>query len=295
MAGNGKGTFAAISGTISTLYDKSVTRHTPMALVLIRGSGDIGSAVALRLRHAGHRVVMHDDPRPGHSRRGMAFADAFFDGTATLEDTRAKRARDLDDVPHMLACDHAIPVCDASFQDVARAVRPDVVVDARMRKHATPESLRGLARLCVGLGPGFVAGENADVVVETAWGESLGAVIHAGGTSAYAGEPRAIAGHGRDRYVYAPAAGTFRTALAIGAPVREGEEVARIGETVVRAPLTGILRGLTHDGAEVRAGAKVVEVDPRGDPAATFGIGERPGRIAAGVLTVVEEAFRQPS
>lgn len=43
-----------------------------MALVLVRGSGDVGSAVALRLREAGHRVVVHDDPRPAHARRGMA-------------------------------------------------------------------------------------------------------------------------------------------------------------------------------------------------------------------------------
>ena len=50
------------------------------------------------------------------------------------------------------------------------------------------------------------------------------------------------------------------------------------------APLDGILRGLTHDGARVAAGAKVVEVDPRGDPAGAFGVAERPARIASGII-----------
>jgi len=51
----------------------------------------------------------------------------------------------------------------------------------------------------VGLGPGFVAGEHADVVVETAWGEALGAVSRAGAARAQAGDPRPIDGQGRDR------------------------------------------------------------------------------------------------
>ncbi len=71
-----------------------------------------------------------------------------------------------------------------------------------------------------------------------------------------------------------------------------GAEVARI-RRFRWSPrrLSGILRGLTHDGAQVRAGAKVVEVDPRGDCAAAFGVGERPDRIAAGVVAAVAEAL----
>jgi len=262
-----------------------------MARILVRGSGDVGSAVALRLRQAGHQVVVHDEPRPGHARRGMAFTDAFFEGTAILDGQRAKRARRIEDLAPMVACGHAIPVSDADFREVAAALGPDALVDARMRKHASPEPLRGQAPLAVGLGPGFVAGEHADVVVETAWGEALGAVIRTGAARALAGDPRPIDGHARDRYVYSPVAGTFRTGLAIGARVNAGDEVARIGDSVVPAPISGILRGLTHDGAQVRVGAKVVEVDPRGDCAAAFGVGERPDRIAAGVVAAVAEAL----
>src|SRR5262249_4683524 len=50
--------------------------------------------------------------------------------------------------------------------------------------------------------------------------ETLGAVIPEGASRILAGEPREIAGHGRDRYVYAPFDGVFRTKARIGDAVR---------------------------------------------------------------------------
>jgi hypothetical protein len=48
-----------------------------MALtVVVRGVGDVGSAVAHRLFVEGYAVVIHDGPTPTTTRRGMAFADA---------------------------------------------------------------------------------------------------------------------------------------------------------------------------------------------------------------------------
>ena len=152
-------------------------KELAMARFLVRGSGDIGSAIALRLRSRGHAVILHDVPRPAHARRGMSFTDALFDGTCTLEGTFAKRAHGADSLGKMLACGGALPVSDAPFDEVLPEVLPDVIVDARVHKHGTPEALLGLAPVSIGLGPGFVAGVNADLVIETAWGEALGQVI----------------------------------------------------------------------------------------------------------------------
>lgn len=164
---------------------------------------------------------------------------------------------------------------------------PDVLIDARMRKRAQPETQHGWAPLSVGLGPNFVAGDTVDVAVETSW-EDLGAIVTQGPTRSLAGEPRAILGHERDRLVYAPVAGIFRTEHHLRAVVQRGDAVATIDGTVLTAPLDGALRGLTHDGVPVASGTKVIEVDPRGPVGATAGIGERPGRIADGVLTAVQ-------
>ena len=124
------------------------------------------------------------------------------------------------------------------------------------------------------------------MVVETSW-EGLGAVITDGASRILAGEPREVAGHARDRYVYAPFDGVFRTKARIGDEVRKGQEIAEIGSMALTAPLDGLLRGLTHDGMPVSVQTKVIEVDPRTGDAEVRGIGERPRRIAEGVLLAI--------
>ena len=102
-----------------------------MALILVRGSGDVGSAVAHALFRAGHRVVLHDIPKPAHPRRGMSFTDVLFDGVVELDGVRAKHAKGLDDLRHMVKCGGAIPVVDIEIADVVRAEMPDVVVASK--------------------------------------------------------------------------------------------------------------------------------------------------------------------
>src|SRR5215210_4733712 len=166
-----------------------------------------------------------------------------------------------------------------------------------MRKRVQPADLRGWAPLAVGLGPGFVAGmepgANCHAAVETSW-EALGEVVRAGSTLPLRGEPRPIAGVGRERAVYAPAAGLFRTGRAIGGRIAAAEPIGTLDGRALPAPLAGALRGLARDGVSVEAGAKVAEVDPRGDPALCFGLGERPRRIAEGVSALLLGSGRQP-
>ncbi len=218
----------------------------------------------------------------------MAFADAAFEGHAVLEGVRAERAAEVEDVKKALARRDVVPLYVREWGALLAQLRPSVLVDARLRKHSAPEVQVGYASLTISLGPDLEAGRHADVVVETSW-ERLGEVITNGRSLALAGEPREIEGHARDRYVYAEAEGTFRTALQIGDAVRRGQVLALIGGVVVvRAPLDGVLRGLTHDEAPVKVGTKVIEVDPRGSGGQVRGIAERPRRIAEGVLSAIQ-------
>ena len=70
--------------------------------------------------------------------------------------------------------------------------------------------------------------------------------------------------------------------------VESGQEVARVDSTPLFAPITGILRGLTRDGVPITQKTKVIEADPRIHNAQVFGIGERPARIAEGVVTAIQ-------
>jgi xanthine dehydrogenase accessory factor len=259
-------------------------------VVLVRGSGDVGSAVAHLLFCSAFFVVIHDVALPAAPRRGMAFSDAIFDGACALAGIDARRVDDVAALAAELDARAAIPVPTAQLTVVLGAVAPAVLVDARMRKRTHPEGQRDLAPLTIGLGPNFVAGQTTHLSIETQWGDELGAVVREGATKQLGGEPRSIEGHARDRFVYAPVSGVLRTGAAIARPVRAGEIVATIGDQQLAAPLDGILRGLTHDGVPVEAGAKVLEVDPRGDVCAVIGIGKRPRRIAEGVLRAIQTA-----
>jgi len=270
-------------------------RPAVQAPLAVFGAGDVGAAVAHALCRRGEAVLLIESAQPTSPRRGMCWVDAVFDGSAELAGVRAQRVACPQEAAALLAQRRAVAL--AVDPDVAfwlQALGVDIVVDARLRKHAgTQPDLRQLGAGAVGIGPGYCAGYNADVVVESAWGDDLGRVIALGPTRDLAGEPRPILGAGRERLVYAPAAGVFTSARRIGDAVQAGDAVAAIVPAdaqpiPVHAPLTGVLRGLTRPGVTVPLRAKVVEVDPRGDPALCFGLGERPQRIAQGVLDAVD-------
>jgi xanthine dehydrogenase accessory factor len=258
--------------------------------VIVRGSGDVGSAVAHRLFSADFQVALHDDPQPSASRRGMAFADTIFDGQTTLDGVTAVRFDDFDTLVAALNEHRVVPVFTGNLDELLVAVQPDVLIDARMRKRAQPESQCGLAPLTIGLGPGFIPGFNIDLAIETSW-SAPGEIVRSGQTLVLGGEPNPIAGIGRARYVYASAAGMFQTNQKIGDLVDSGDIVAHIDLVPIAAPISGMIRGLTRDGVPVAKDAKVLEIDPRGTNAVVTGLGERQSLIAEGVLHAIEEAL----
>lgn len=256
--------------------------------IVVRGIGDVASAVAHGLFLAGLPVVVHDVPAPLTTRRRMAFADAMFDGQARLAGVGARRADSLDALERLLAAGRELPATSLDLHGLLGWLRPRVLIDARMRKRAEPEDQRALAPLVIGLGPNFVAGANVHLAVETEWGERLGVVLDRGATAPLRGEPRTLAGHGRERFVYAARDGCFRTHACIGARVTAGAAVGRLDAEAVAAPLTGWVRGLVRDGLQVPAGTRLLEIDPRLDAPELTGLGRRPQRIANAVLAAID-------
>jgi xanthine dehydrogenase accessory factor len=259
-----------------------------MFSILVRGSGDVGSAVAHCLFQSGYSVVIHESTQPTTTRRKMAFADAVFDGSAILDDVESKRVDKLSFLRSMLNGHKMIPLVTEDLIKTIEALSPQVLVDARMRKHSQPEPQIHLAALTIGLGPNFIAGETTQLVIETARGGSLGQIVARGTASPLLGEPNEIEGHARDRYVYAPVAGIFYSTHEIGEKVEAGQEVARIDSTPLFAPLAGVLRGLTHTDVPVPLKTKVIEIDPRIANPQVAGIAERPASIAQGVLQAIQ-------
>lgn len=257
-------------------------------LVIVLGANDVGSAVALTLwRDHFYHVVIVESPTATATRRGQSFVDAVWTGSSKLLDVEC---RVVEDVEAEREGSSFLPMLVEPHWPKKHA--PSIIIDCRMRKHDTSvSSLRGRAPLTIGLGPNFVAGENVDIAIETGW-DKLGQIVWKGPTDPLAGEPREIEGHSRDRYIYAPVAGIFKAApgVMIGSRVEQGQEVARICDTILTSPLSGYVRGLTRDSVEVRVKTKCFEVDPRDkDKAQIYGISQRPRTIAEGVCEALKQ------
>jgi xanthine dehydrogenase accessory factor len=228
-------------------------------------------------------VLVSERERSPHARRGMAFTDALFEGETSLDGVKARWQSDLAGVHDCWQRGDVVPVVTLPEDALISGLHFDAIVEATMRRYQSPPDLRELAPRVIGIGPGYVPGENCHVAIETQWGPAMGQVLRDMPAARRSGGPVALAGVTRDRFAISPAAGVWRTALSLGQRVEAGEELGWLGEHLVRVPITGFLRGLSRDGVQVPAGQRLAEVDPRESPQ-IFGLGERPLAIAQGVV-----------
>lgn len=257
-----------------------------MDYVLILGCGDIGSAIAHQLKTNDCQVIISDVRFPAHARCEMGFVSSYYDGAYVLDGIKAAYV----DVP-LFQKNNVVLTCSIDMVDIMSMAKPIAVIDARMSKRsvAHPPSWWscGVRPLLIGLGPGFTSAQNCDFAIETARGEFLGTEV-IGSTKILDGDPLTVDGLSRERIVYAPIAGVWQTAFNVGDAVNKGDEIGYLDRCLVRAPATGILRGVSRNTAHVTMNQKIIEVDPSHQLKRT-GIGERPLKVAKGVIHALKQ------
>lgn len=254
-------------------------------LVLIRGGGDLASGVAVRLHHSGFDVLITELPKPLVVRRTVSFAEAVSEGSKEVEGITAVLIQSPGDVKDTVRAGHIPVLVDPDLASL-NEVRPDVVVDARMRKKPPTEG-KEVATLVVGLGPGFIAGENCHAVVETNRGHNLGRVIWVGPPQEDTGIPGEVLGFALERVLWAPEDGKLVSGAQIGDEVKNGTVIALVGSQAVLAPFDGVLRGLIKPGSQVTEGMKIGDVDPRNDPAICSLVSDKSRAVGGGVLEAI--------
>ena len=259
-------------------------------LVIVRGAGDISTGTIHRLYCAGFSVLALESERPSAIRRRVAFSEAVYDGTATVEGLAAIRARDVREAAAMLEAGKLPLLVDPSGESI-RQLRPAAVVDAILAKRNLGTTM-DMADLTIALGPGFEAGVDVHYVIETMRGHNLGRIISSGRAMPNTGVPGLIGGVGAERVIRAPIGGVFRMLRNIGGVVEAGEPVGTIvapeGEAEVPATISGVLRGVIRDGYPVTKGFKLADVDPRLEERANcFTISDKARCIAGSVLELV--------
>ncbi|WOJ88892.1 xanthine dehydrogenase [Methylocapsa polymorpha] len=260
--------------------------HPKLRLAVVLGTNEIASAVAVFLSRFGRAVALTHDPLAPVIRRGMAFYDALYDDAPLIEATAAARIESASELFEIASREDQVAVTSLGLTDLLVLGPLDVIVDARMHKRGVMPRLRGLARVTIGLGPGFTARGNCDVAIETR-PDRAGLVLRDGATEPQDSAPSQLGGVGVERFVYTHAAGRWRSALDIGARVFKGVILGHLDGAPVAAPIDGILRGLARDGAEMPAGVKLVEVDPRGRASKWTGIDERARAIGEATVRAI--------
>jgi xanthine dehydrogenase accessory factor len=257
-------------------------------IVLIRGGGDLASGVALRLYRVGFKILISELAQPLVVRRRVSFAEAIFAGETTVENVTARKVADASDTLRVLqifAKGH-IPILVDPDGTAGAALHPMVIVDARMTKRP-PEPLRHSAKLYIGLGPGFVAGQNCHVVVETNRGHAMGRVIWQGSAESDTGIPEQVIDRDIERVLRAPADGELVAHAEICDHLDPGQLVAEVGGQPVVAPFKGALRGLAHPGLQVQKGVKIGDIDPRDDPRYCTLVSDKSLAVSGGVLEAI--------
>ena len=261
-------------------------------LIVVRGGGDLATGTIYKLKKSGFPVLILEVPNPSAIRRNVAFCEAVYQGTQTVEDMTCDLAESLAQAKQFLAEDKLTVLVDPKGESIP-VLKPLAVVDAILAKKNLGTN-RKMAPITIALGPGFTAGEDVDAVIETKRGHNLGRVLWRGSAAPNTGIPGIIGGYGKERVIHCPAKGILRNVKRITDTVSKGDVIAVVeteaGIVPVEASLDGILRGLIRDGYPVSVGFKMADIDPRTEELDNcFTISDKARCIAGGVL----EAFLQ--
>ena len=259
--------------------------------ILIRGAGEMASGVAWRLFQSHFKILLSEIPQPLAVRRGVSFCEAVYEGRKNVEGVEAVLISSVEEVRRTWDSNRIPLIIDPDLSHCL-TLKPQVLVDAVLAKKNIGTRLEQ-APLVIALGPGFKAGPDANIVVETNRGHNLGRILTEGEAEADTGIPGNIGGFTIDRVLKAPAEGIITTRKKMGDPVVAGETVAEIGGVLLQSKIKGVLRGLIREGTWVSVGLKVGDVDPRGNSAYCYTISEKARAIAGSVLEGIMRYYNQ--
>lgn len=252
--------------------------------IIVKGGGDLATAVAHKLFRAGFPVIITELDKPMMVRRTVSFANCIYEGEWTVEGVTAVLT-DAKGLERVLA-EGKIPVVIDPQCSIRLQIKPAVIVDAILAKENLGTGIDD-AQVVIGLGPGFTVGEDVDAVIETNRGHNLGRVLLEGSAEPNTGIPGDIKGYTAERVLRSPCEGTVENKVEIGTIVNVGDVICTVAEQPVYAKIDGVVRGLIRNGLRVAKNTKIGDIDPRGDIKYCNTISDKGRNIAGGVLEAV--------
>ena len=252
----------------------------------------MATGVAERLYRSNFRqILMLETPAPLAVRRRVSFCEAIHDKTKIVEGIEAVEVCNGSEIRDAWLRRRVAVRVDPAWESL-HEFKPDVVIDAILAKRNLGTCITD-APLVLGMGPGFVAGQDCHMVVETNRGHNLGRLIAHGTAEPNTGIPGNIGGFTKERVLRAPSAGLFVTDKKLGDAVSKGEVIGRVGNAAVIAPIEGILRGLIRPNFPVKEGLKIGDIDPRGNGDYCDTISDKARTLGGAILVAVLAAYNR--
>ncbi len=230
-------------------------------VVIVKSGGDIASGIIQKLHRTGFRVLVLEMEHPTSIRRTVCFSEAVYEGKMELEGITSVLVKNIVEIYHAWANDF-VPVIVDSKEEYIEKFNPIAVVDAIIAKKNTGMH-KNIAPITVGIGPGFEAGKDVSVVIESNRGHNLGRLIFEGFSEPNTGMPGNIAGYTTERVLYSPEDGTINLNHEIGDVLKSGDIIGSVNGQCITSKIDGILRGIIREGTHVTKGMKIGDVDPR--------------------------------
>jgi len=254
--------------------------------IVVKGGGEMASGVICRLFKSGfNKICVTDISQPLAVRREVSFCEAVYDGQKVVEGVTVGLIESYDQVQGEWESGR-IPIIVDPEAGVIDFLKPDVVVDAILAKKNLGTRIMD-APLVIGLGPGFCAGKDTHLVVETNRGHNLGRVLSEGEPEENTGIPGVIAGYAAERVFRGPREGRLKTLKDIGDFVEAGEVIAEVDGTPVKSQIKGVIRGMLRDGTRVWEGLKTGDIDPRGEKEFCYTVSEKARALGGSVLECI--------
>ena len=255
-------------------------------IIIVRGGGDIASGSIQKLHRSGFKVLVLEIEKPTAIRRNVAFSDAVYNGESEVEGTKAVLINNLKELEEAFK-NNLIPIAVDPKGEYIEKLKPLAVVDGILAKKNLGTK-KAMAPITVALGPGFEAGVDVDIVIETMRGHNLGRLIFEGFAIENTGVPGEIAGFSKERVIHSPVEGIIENIKTIGDIVKAGEVIAKVNDEPIYASIDGLLRGIIKNGFLVNKGLKIADIDPRLNEVANYTtISDKARNIGGGVLEAI--------
>lgn len=262
-------------------------------LVIVRGAGDLATGVVYSLYKAHFKVIILETQHPSAIRRKVALSEAVYDGKTKVEDIEAVLVKNYEEALNIIANKDykEIPILIDPNCEILNHIKPTFLIDAIIAKKNLGTN-KSMAKYTIALGPGFTAGKDCDIVIETMRGHNLGRMYLEGEAIPNTGIPGNIGGKEAERVIHASSDGIIENIKNIGDFVREKEVIAYINNNnkkiEVIAPFEGLLRGIIRDGFKVLNGLKIADIDPRkSEYDNCFTISDKARNLGGAVLTAM--------